>query len=129
MDLSASGKPSELSAIMAEESAKKASILNASCAASALPSTSDRSKGLSAVSASGARRTFTPPRASMRLPYSPAGSKMMISSVGYESTVLVISRLTENDLPEPGFPQTNPMGLASFLRLQMTRLPDCLDWP
>ena len=82
IDLSASGRPSEDSAIIALERARNASILNASWAASARPSTSERSKGLSAVSASGASRTFTPPKASMRFPYSPAGSKMMISSSG-----------------------------------------------
>ena len=41
----------------------------------------------------------------------------------------MISRFTEKDFPEPGLPQTNPMGEASFLRLHMTRLPDCLDCP
>lgn len=43
--------------------------------------------------------------------------------------VFSISRLTEKDLPDPGLPATNPMGLASFLRLQSTRFDDCLFWP
>ena len=114
---------------MAEERARNASILKAIWAASALPSTSVRSKGFMDVSESGARRMFWPLQLPTRVEYSPAGSKMTTSSSGKASTVFRISRLTLNDLPEPGLPQTKPMGLASRLRLQMTRLPDCLDWP
>ena len=51
---------------------------------------------------------------------------MMISSSGYARMVFSISRLTEKDLPEPGLPATKPMGLARRLRLQSTRLEDCL---
>ena len=81
------------------------------------------------VPESGANLTFSPSTASTSRPYSPAGSNMTTSSSGYASTVLTISRFTLNDLPEPGVPQTKPIGLARSLRLQMTRLPDCFDWP
>lgn len=42
--------------------------------------------------------------------------------------VFSISRFTENDLPDPGLPATNPMGLARCLRLQSTKFDDCLFW-
>lgn len=82
MDLSASGSPSWPSAIIADERARKASILNAICDADARPSTSAKSNGFMCVSESGAKRMFTPSVLSMTFPYSPAGSKMMTSSSG-----------------------------------------------
>ena len=115
--------------MVALESASIASILKASCAWLALSATSERSKGFMNVSVSGEKRMQVPPAGSTTGAYSPAGSKTITSSSGYASIVFMISRLTLKLFPEPGLPQTNPMGLASFLRLQMTRLPDCLDWP
>ena len=54
---------------------------------------------------------------------------MMNSSSGFCMKLLVISRFTKKDLPEPGMPSTNPMGVDSFLRLSMIRLPESLFWP
>ena len=95
----------------------------------AMLATSERSNGLKRVGESGENAMFDPPSASMRVGYSPAGSNTMIWSSGCASTVLVISRLTLNDLPEPGLPQTNPIGDAKSFLLQTTRLPDCFDCP
>ena len=36
---------------------------------------------------------------------------------------------TDEYLPDPGLPATNPMGLARCFRLQSTRLLLCLFWP
>ncbi len=86
-------------------------------------------EGLSTAEHPGASSTFAPPSAPTRFPYSPAGSKITTSSSGCASTVLVISRLTEKLLPEPGLPHTNPMGLARRLRSHSTRFPLSLDCP
>ena len=129
MDLSASGSPWLPSAIVAEESARNASILKAICAAVDWCATSDRSKGFRCVPESGAKRIDSPPLPVTTGLYSPAGSRMMISSSGYASIVFSISRLTLNDLPLPGLPATNPMGLARCLRLHSTRLLLCLFCP
>ena len=79
--------------------------------------------------ASGANLIDSPPLPVTTGLYSPAGSRMMISSSRYARIVFSISLFTENDLPEPGLPDTNPMGLASALRLHSTRFDDCLFWP
>ena len=71
----------------------------------------------------------SPPFASTTGEYSPAGSRTMISSSGYARMVFSISRLTENDFPDPGLPATKPMGLASLFRLHRTRFEDCLFCP
>lgn len=63
MDLSASGSPSAPSAMVADDSARKASILKAICAEGDWWETSARSKGLRCVSESGAKRMDSPPLA------------------------------------------------------------------
>ena len=72
MDLSASVSPSEPSAMVAEDSARKASILNAICAEGDWWATSARSKGFRCVPESGAKRIDSPPLASTTGEYSPA---------------------------------------------------------
>ena len=82
MDLSASGNPWSPSAIVALDSARKASILKAIWAERDWCATSERSKGFRCVSASGAKRMHSPPLADTTGEYSPAGSRTMISSSG-----------------------------------------------
>ena len=53
--------------------------------------------------------------------YSASGSQMMISS-SVTRKALAISRLAENDLPEPGVPRISPFGFFKALRSTMIRL-------
>ena len=106
-----------------------ASVFDAAWSCSAWWETSAIPIGLRWLPESGERRTCRPPQASVMGPNSWAGSRMMISSPGYASLVFVISRLVWKLLPLPGLPPTNPMGLASLLRLAMTRLSEWRFWP
>ena len=65
--------------MVAEDSAKNASILKAICAEGDWCATSAKSNGLRWVSESGAKRMDSPPLATTTGEYSPAGSRMMIS--------------------------------------------------
>ena len=129
MDLSASGSPWLPSDMVAAESARKASILNARWALGLRSATSVRSKGLRCESESGPSLMVVPPHGSVTAEYSPAGSKMITWSVGYARIVLRISRFVEKDLPLPGLPATNPMGLARLRLLQITRFELSLFCP
>ena len=62
-----------------------------------------------------------PPSRRTRGEYSSSGSIMAISS-GVIRKALVISRLAEKDLPEPGVPRIRPLGFFSFFRSAIIRL-------
>ena len=67
--------------------------------------------------------TTWPPRRLTRGAYSSSGSQISTSSSVTRNT-LVISRLAEKDLPEPGVPRIRPLGFLSSFRSTMMRLLD-----
>lgn len=128
IDLSASGRPSEDSAIIALERARKASILKASCAGVGAPLHIGQIEGVER----GVRIGREP---DVHAAEGLDEISVLASGVEDDDLVLRIGEHCIGDLafhreglPGTGLAATNPMDLR-LLRLQITRLPDCFDCP